>query len=207
MKRGGSLHPARPDWWPPTKQPWATPGGQTAASATNVSRREGVPPCLRKSPPLSGTLGVQRTSWQSRSQGMPAAWSCYLGSEVLWCCTFPLESQSSGGLGMQPYARAPGQVWPGHLHGTGCLSAWAMDTGFPTVAWRVCLDLGYAVTPPILAGVCGVYVWVQVWAFNPAIQGEGCGVGVWVLVFLSPRKSWLGCWRVCVCVRAPPLPI
>ena len=27
MKRGGGLHPARPDWWPPTKRPRATPGG------------------------------------------------------------------------------------------------------------------------------------------------------------------------------------
>ena len=25
MKRGGGLHPARPDWWPPTERPRATP--------------------------------------------------------------------------------------------------------------------------------------------------------------------------------------
>ena len=42
MKRGGGLLPARPDCWPPTKQPRATPGGLIAASVTCLSRREGV---------------------------------------------------------------------------------------------------------------------------------------------------------------------
>ena len=64
MKRGGGLLPARPDCWPPTKRPRATPGGLIAASVTCLSRREGVPPCLRTSPPLDGTLGVHRTSWR-----------------------------------------------------------------------------------------------------------------------------------------------
>ena len=35
-----------------------------AASVTCLSRREAVPPCLRTSPPLGGTLGVHRTSWR-----------------------------------------------------------------------------------------------------------------------------------------------
>ena len=48
MKRGGGLHPARPDCWPPTKRPRATPGGLIAASVTCLSRREGVPPCPAK---------------------------------------------------------------------------------------------------------------------------------------------------------------
>ena len=64
-----------------------------------------------------------------------------------------LESQSSAGLRMQPYPRAPDLVWPGHLHGTGCVSAQAMDTGFPIVVWCLCLGLGSAVTPPFLAAV------------------------------------------------------
>ena len=64
MKRGGGLHPARPDCWPPTERPRATPGGLIAAGVTCLSRREGVPPCLRKSPPLGGTLEVHRTSWR-----------------------------------------------------------------------------------------------------------------------------------------------
>ena len=63
MKRGGGLHPARPDWWSPTKGPRATPGGLIAASVTCLSCRQGVPPCLRTSPPLGGTLVVDRTSW------------------------------------------------------------------------------------------------------------------------------------------------
>ena len=52
MKRGGGLHTAKPDWWPPTKRPRATLGMLITASVTCLSRREGVPPCLRKSPPL-----------------------------------------------------------------------------------------------------------------------------------------------------------
>ena len=64
MKRGGGLHPARPEWWPPTKRPQAGPGGLIAARVTNVSRREGVLPCLRTSSPLGGTLGAHRTSWR-----------------------------------------------------------------------------------------------------------------------------------------------
>ena len=64
MKMGGGLHPARPDCWPPTKRPRATLGGLIAASVTCLSRREGVPPSLRTSYPLGGTLEVHRTSWR-----------------------------------------------------------------------------------------------------------------------------------------------
>ena len=64
MKRGGGLHPARPDWWPPTKEPRATPGVLIAASVTCLSRQDGVPPCLGASPPLDGTLKVHRPSWR-----------------------------------------------------------------------------------------------------------------------------------------------
>ena len=64
-----------------------------------------------------------------------------------------LESLSSAGLRMQPYPRSPDPVWAGHLRGTGCLSARAMDTGFPIVVWCLCLGLDSAVTPPFLASV------------------------------------------------------
>ena len=87
---------------------------------------------------------------------VPKACMHVLGTGVLRClgvARSASESQSSEGLGMQPYPRAPDPVLPGHLHGTGCLSARAMDTRFRTVVWRLCLGLGFAVTPPILAGV------------------------------------------------------
>ena len=64
MKRGGGLHSARPDCWPPTKWPRAAPGGLIAASVTYLSLQEGVPPCLCRCPPLGGTLGVHQTSWR-----------------------------------------------------------------------------------------------------------------------------------------------
>ena len=61
---------------------------------------------------------------------------------------------------MQPYPRAPDLVWPGHLHGSGCLSARAVGTGFPTVVRRLCLGpvcgwVWVLLTPPVLAGVLG----------------------------------------------------
>ena len=61
---------------------------------------------------------------------------------------------------MQPYPRSPDLVWPGHLHGTGRLSARAVGTGLPTVVRRLCLGPGCGwvwvlLTPPVLAGVLG----------------------------------------------------
>ena len=64
---------------------------------------------------------------------------------------------------MQPYPRSPDLVWPGHLHGTGCLSARAVGTGFPTVVRRLCL------------GPVGGWVWVLL---TPPVQ-----LGSWVAVF------------------------
>ena len=67
---------------------------------------------------------------------------------------------------MQPYPRSPDLVWPGHLHGTGCLSARAVGTGFPTVVRRLCLGpvcgcVWVSLTPPVLAGVLGGFVWAR----------------------------------------------
>ena len=67
---------------------------------------------------------------------------------------------------MQPYPRSPDLVWPGHPHRTGCLSAWAMGTGFPTVVRRLCLGPGCGwvwvlLTPPFLAGVLAGCVWAR----------------------------------------------
>ena len=81
-----------------------------------------------------------------------------------------------------------------------------MDTGFPTVVWCLCLGLGFAVTPPIVAGVSGACAWVQVLVSpHPSRLGFvvcAVGLGFW----RAPRHSWLGFWGVCGCVRAPPVP-
>ena len=125
------------------------------------------------------------------------ACSWYWGSEALGCRTLRLESQSSAGLRMQPYPRAPDLVWPGHLHGTGCLSARAMDTGFPTVVWYLCVGPG-----------C---VWARVSA-APRHSWPGCWGGC---VFVCPLRLYPATpgWGVrcgCVCLGsgfgcAPPL--
>ena len=79
MKRGGGLHPARPDWSHRTERPQATPAGLSAASLTYLSPREGVPLFLRTSLPLGRTLGAHRTSWHIL---LPS--SLFLCSEGAW---------------------------------------------------------------------------------------------------------------------------
>ena len=112
---------------------------------------------------------------------------------------------------MQPYPRAPDLVWPGHLHGTGCLSARAMDTGFPIVVWRLCLGpdcawVWVSVTPPALAGVLGGCVWVR-FVVSPLFSRLGFAVFAVGLGFRpAPHHSWLGFWDLRGCVRAPPVP-
>ena len=65
----------------------------------------------------------------------------------------PPRVPKQAGLWMQPYPLFPGDVWPGHLHGAGCLSARAMDAGFPTVVSCLCLGLRFALILPIWADV------------------------------------------------------
>ena len=84
---------------------------------------------------------------------------------------------------MQPYPRAPDLVWPGHLHGTGCLSARAVGTGFPTVVWCLCLGpvggwVRVLLTPSVLAGVLGGCFGHDLWCCPSSV---GC---LWC--------SWLG---------------
>ena len=192
----GNLHPAGPDWWPPTKRPRASPGGLIAASVMYFPRQEAVRPCWRTSPPLGGTLGVPELPGVSCIQGMHAC-SWYWGSEVLGCRTFPLEIQSSAGLRMHLYPRSPGprlagspagHVLPqcpgfGHWVSYCCvvLVFGSRFCGDPAVPGRclgcVCLGLGFGFAPPLLARVCGACVrgWVP----------------------REPRHSWLGS-RMCV---------
>ena len=105
---------------------------------------------------------------------------------------------------MQPYPRSPDLVWPGHLHGTGCLSARAVGTGFSYCCaafvfgsgWRlgvgfvnpaspgwglgwVCLGTVCGVVP-LVSAVCGVRGWASVSACfcPPPFPAQACGVGV-----------------------------
>ena len=121
----------------------------------------------------------------------------------------------------QPYPRAPDLVWPGHLHGSGCLSARAVGTGFPTVGLRLWLGPGCGwswvlFTParcgwglgwvclgsvcgvvPLLPAVCGV----PGWALVSACFRDLCG---FVRVSLAPRRFRFRC-AVWACVLGPGL--
>ena len=105
---------------------------------------------------------------------------------------------------MQPYPRAPDLVWPGHLHGSGCLSARAVGTGFPTVGLRLWLGPG-----------CG-WSWVLFtlaccrWGLGWVCLGSVCGV-VPLLPAVCAVRGWAlvsACFRdLCRFVRvslAPP---
>ena len=125
---------------------------------------------------------------------------------MLGCHKLRLETLSSARLRMQPYPRSPGHVWPGHLHGMACLSARAMDTGFPTVVWCLCFGLGFAVTPQTLAGVQAVCSWVRGFVLPHHSWLRFVVGAVGLRFWFATRQSWLVFWGVCLCVRALPAP-
>ena len=108
---------------------------------------------------------------------------------------------------MQPYPRSPDLVWPGHLHGTGCLSARAVGTGFPTVVRRLCLGpvcgwVWVLLTPPVLARVLGGCVWARLWCCPSSV---GC-LWCWWLNFgfgLLMGRVWFRGRPAC----PPPFPV
>ena len=104
---------------------------------------------------------------------------------------------------MQPYPRSPDLVWPGHLHGTGCLSARAVGTGFPTVVRCLCLGpvcgwVWVLLTPPVLAGVLGGCVWARF-----VVLSLFCRLFVVFVVGLRFRPAYGTCVVSCA-LRLPP---
>ena len=128
---------------------------------------------------------VPRDSWLGC-----AAWVCVLGPG--FSCAPPLLAGVSGFV--CACVRAP--LAPRHSC-LGC-AAWVRVFGLgfwlrpATPGWAgglcVCWCACSPCTTPLLAGVCSVRV---------------C---VWAGVSAAPRHSWLGCWDVRVCVRAPLVP-
>ena len=104
---------------------------------------------------------------------------------------------------MPPYPRSPDLVWPGHLHGTGCLSARAVGTGFPTVVrclcWGpVCGWVWVLLTPPVLAGVLGGCVWARF-----VVLSLFCRLFVVFLVGLRFRPAYRTCVVSCALCLPP----
>ena len=104
---------------------------------------------------------------------------------------------------MQPYPRALDLVWPGQLHGTGCLSARAVGTGLPTVVRRLCLGpvsgwMWVLLTPPVLAGVLGGCVWARF-----VVLSLQCRLFVVFVVGLRFRPAYGTCVVLCA-LRLPP---
>ena len=101
---------------------------------------------------------------------------------------------------MQPYPRSPDLVWPGQLHGTGCLSAWAVGTGFPTLR-RLCLGpvcglVWVLLTLPFLAGVLGGCVWARF-----VVLSLWCRLFVVFVVGVRSRPAYGTCvvaWALCL---------
>ena len=104
---------------------------------------------------------------------------------------------------MQPYPRSPDLVLPGHLHGTGCLNARAVGTGFPTVVRRLCLGPGCGwvwvlLTPPVLAGVLGGCVRARF-----VVLSLFCRLFVVFVVGLRIQPAYATCVVACA-LRLPP---
>ena len=104
---------------------------------------------------------------------------------------------------MPPYPRSPDLVWPGHLHGTGCLSARAVGSGFPTVVRRLCWGpvCGWVLvllTPPLLAGVLGGCVWARF-----VVLSLFCRLFVVFLVGLRFRPAYRTCVVSCALCLPP----
>ena len=107
-----------------------------------------------------------------------------------WLLAAPRHSWL-GCSGVPVCVRAP--LVPRHCW-LGC-AAWACVLGLgvrlrhATSRWGVgvcvCWCARSPCTPSLLPGVCGV------------------GVCVWARLLAAPRHSWLGCWAVRICVRAP----
>ena len=72
----------------------------------------------------------------------------------------------------------------------------------------VCVGSGFGRAPPFLAGVLSFVSLCVHSACTSRFLAGVCGVGAccWVGAWAAPRHSWLGCWRLCVCVRTPPVP-
>ena len=77
-----------------------------------------------------------------------------------------------------------------------------MDTRFPTVVWRLCLGLGFAITVPSLAGVSGVCVLVRV-LVSRHHSWLGLGLG-FVLQTAIPDFGFGACVVVCTSACTPP---
>ena len=123
----------------------------------------------------------------------PASPDGGVGVRVSLCacsvCTPPLLAGVCG-VGVCPWAlvsAAPGHSWLGCWN--VCVFMCALRLYPATPAWGVrcgcvCLGSGFGCAPPLLAGLCGV------------------GVCAWGQGLAAPRQSWLGCWCMCVFVRA-----
>ena len=104
---------------------------------------------------------------------------------------------------MQPYPRSRDLLWPGDLHGTGCLSARAVGTGLPTVVRRLCLGpvcgwVWVLLTPPVLAGVFSWCVWARF-----VVLSLFCRLFVVFVVGLRFRPAHGTCVVSCA-LRLPP---
>ena len=160
-----------------------------------------------------------------------AVWSVCLGSG--FGCAPPLLAGVLGSVCV--CVRAP----PVPRHSWLWRAVWVCVRGLgfwlrsATPGWRVgvcvCLCARSSLTPPILAGLCGMGVcaWVRFWlrsatpgwgvgvcvcfcgrsSCGPPILAGVCAVGVcaWAWVSPGPRHSWLGCCVLCVFVCAPVL--
>ena len=115
----------------------------------------------------------------------------------LWTLAFLLVCGACVGVW---FPRQPCQPWLGsRVRVLGYGFRLRPDT--PTWrSWGVCFGLGFAFTPPILAGLLGCVPLYTRSASTPPFQAGVCGACVRARVLDLPHTLWLGCVvSVCAC--------
>ena len=159
-------------------------------------------------PLLAGVCGVGRCAWAWVSAAPRHSWLGRWGVCV-FVCALPLYPATPGwGLrcGCVCFGSGFGCAPPllAGLLGCACLCARSAFTCHPWLGCAACvcvLGLRFRLrraTPGWAVGVC-VCCCARSTCTLPLLAGvRGAGVCVWARVSAAPRRSWLGCWGVCV---------
>ena len=198
MKRGGGLHPARPDWWPPTKRQrdvLVSRGGcaPVLAHVSSFGRNPRGSPDFPAYPVPKACMHVLGT-WVPRSLGVARSASSPKAAQALGCSLTPGLRISFGPVTcMARAASVPGLWTLGFLLLCGA-SVWV---------WFV-LGLGFWLRPATPGWGDGVFVCSL--RLYPATPGWGvrCGCVCFGSGFGCPPPlvaGMMGC--VCACVHSP----
>ena len=192
----------------------ATPGWVVGAYVCLCARSAYTPPLL------AGVCGVAVCAWARVLAAPRHSWLGCWGACVLVCALslYPVTPGWGVRCGCVCLGSGFGCAPPLLAGVSGCVCVCVRTPLVPCHSWLCCavwvcvLGLGvrlHPATPGWGVGVC-VCLCARC-ACTPPLLAVLCGLGVcaWARVSAAPRRSWLGCWGVCVLgarsACAPPL--